>query len=329
MFKGLIGALTSLGTRAFRSRDARSPAAWSSACLYLVACALLLAGALTVPMGDRFAHPVDVGLAAACAALAALTWFGGRRLGRLLPHIVVLLGIAVITVAIAVSRTFGGETFPAFGYLWTTVYLAYFLSLRAMLAYVALIAAGFGVALGVANIGSALEAWIVVVASVVVLALILHALIDLLSQQAEQDPLTGALNRKGLELRASALRLGCARRGSPVTLVAIDLDGFKNVNDRVGHIAADHLLVELVGHWGDRLRATDLLGRVGGDEFVLVLPDTTPEQATPLLADLRSGGPLGWSAGTTEALAGEPLEVALGRADAALYQAKGVVHAHG
>jgi diguanylate cyclase (GGDEF)-like protein len=300
---------------------AEPPAAWSSACLYLVACALLLTGALTVHEGDS-AHPIDIGLAAACAALAVLTWFGGRRMGGCLPHLVVIFGIAVITVAIAVSQTFGGEVYPAFGYLWTTVYLAYFLSARFIIAYVALIGASFAVALGVSEVGPAPEAWLVVVASVVALAFVLHALVALLARQAEQDPLTGALNRKGLERQAAALRAGCARRGSPVTLVSIDLDGFKRVNDQMGHVAADHLLTDLTDHWRGRLRGSDLLARIGGDEFVLVLGDTAPDQAERVVVDLRAGSPLQWSAGATEMRAGEPMEEVVARADEALYQAK-------
>jgi GGDEF domain-containing protein len=301
---------------------ARPPAAWSSACLYLVACALLLTGALIVPMGDRYAHPVDLGLAATCAGLAGLAWFGGRRLGRYLPHLVVVLGIVLTTVAVAVSRAFGGEIYPAFSYLWSIVYVAYFLARRAVVSYVVLIAASFALALGIAQVASAFQAWIVVVASVMVVAFVLHTLVDLLARQAEHDPLTGALNRNGLDRQATALRAACARRGAPVTLVAIDIDGFKHVNDRVGHVAADRILSELADHWRGRLRRSDLLSRVGGDEFVVILGDTAPSQAATVLEDLRAGSPLPWSAGTTEVLAREPMETAVERADAALYQAK-------
>lgn len=310
------------GTQTWWAGVARPPAAWSSACLYLVACALLLTGALVVPMGDRYAHPVDLGLASVCAALAALAWFGGRRLGRSLPHLVVVLGIFVITAAIAVSRSFGGEIYPAFAYLWSIVYVAYFLARRAVAFYVVLIAATFGLALGIARVHAAIQAWIVVVASVVTLAFVLHTLVDLLARQAEHDPLTGVLNRKGLERQASALRAACARRGAPVTLVAIDIDGFKHVNDQVGHVAADRLLGELADHWRGRLRGSDLLSRVGGDEFFVILADTAPDQATTVVDDLRAGSPLPWSAGTAEVRAGELMETAAERADAALYQAK-------
>ncbi len=313
----------SAAARARRLTDGgRSPAAWSSASLYLVACGLLLGGAVTVPMNDDIAHPVDGSLAGVCALVAAVSWFAGRHLGRRLPHVAVLLGIVVITVAIAASRTFGGEIFPAFGYLWTTVYLAYFLARRTMVVYVSLIAASFGVALAVSQVTAAFEAWVVVVASVVALAMVFRLLVELLARQAEEDPLTGLLNRKGLERSAVALRSGSTRRGSKVTLVAIDLDGFKAVNDRVGHVAADGLLVELAGHWRDRLRGGDLLGRIGGDEFLLLLQDTAPERAGEALDGLRIGSPLAWSAGTTELRADETLEAALARADKKLYEAK-------
>lgn len=318
----LVPATLRSGMQTWWAAVVRPAAAWSSACLYLVACGLLLAGALVIPMGDRYAHPVDLGLAAACAGLAGLAWFGGRPLGRYLPHVVVVLGIVVITVAVAVSRAFGGEIYPAFAYLWSIVYVAYFLARRAVVFYVVLIAASFGLALGIARAHSAIQAWIVVVVSVVAVAFVLHALVDLLARQAERDPLTGALNRNGLDRQASALRAACARRGAPVTLVAIDIDGFKHVNDRVGHIAADRMLTELTDHWRGRLRGSDLLSRVGGDEFVIILGDTAPSQAASVLDDLRAGSPLPWSAGTTEVVAREPMEIAAERADAALYQAK-------
>jgi diguanylate cyclase (GGDEF)-like protein len=104
--------------------------------------------------------------------------------------------------------------------------------------------------------------------------------------------------------------------------VSIDLDGFKHVNDRVGHVAADHMLTNLTEYWRERLRGSDLLSRVGGDEFVFVLGDTAPDQAEGVVADLRAGSPLQWSAGTTEMHPGEPMEDVVARADRALYRAK-------
>jgi diguanylate cyclase (GGDEF)-like protein len=78
----------------------------------------------------------------------------------------------------------------------------------------------------------------------------------------------------------------------------IDLDGFKQFNDASGHPAGDRILIGLVRAWSQTLRPGDQLARIGGDEFVLILPNCDEKQAESLLSRLRAASPAPWSVGT-------------------------------
>jgi diguanylate cyclase (GGDEF)-like protein len=103
---------------------------------------------------------------------------------------------------------------------------------------------------------------------------------------ADHDPLTGLVNRRGFgrELRRHVSRL--ARYGAKGALLMVDLDNFKAYNDAHGHAGGDALLQLVAGSLGARLRAGDVLGRIGGDEFSVLLPEATPDQAEIVAAAL-------------------------------------------
>ena len=105
-------------------------------------------------------------------------------------------------------------------------------------------------------------------------------------------------------------------------MAILDLDGFKEVNDRDGHSAGDRVLRQVAGQWRSRVRGTDLLGRHGGDEFVLCLPGTDGPGAVEVLQRLHGDLPIGWSVGTATARDGDSLATLLQRADAELYEGK-------
>src|SRR4051794_2915904 len=86
------------------------------------------------------------------------------------------------------------------------------------------------------------------------------------------DHLTGALNRRGFHERVQAEMARASRSGDPLSVVLVDLDGFKRVNDESGHAAGDELLRWVAGRLGAGLRPSDAAGRLGGDEFALLLP---------------------------------------------------------
>ncbi len=147
-----------------------------------------------------------------------------------------------------------------------------------------------------------------------------------LGHLAIRDPLTGLLNRRGAELEADTVRAVAERAHAPTTITVIDLDDFKAVNDRGGHQAGDATLRTLSRQWTSRLRTGDVLARIGGDEFLLVMPETDPDAAHTLLQRLRHDNPVGWSNGTVAWSPAETLDQALARADARLYRAKARRH---
>jgi diguanylate cyclase (GGDEF)-like protein len=145
--------------------------------------------------------------------------------------------------------------------------------------------------------------------------------------QATRDQLTGLLNRRGLVARAEQL---------PGTLGVLfcDLDGFKGVNDTLGHAAGDELLEKVARRLETAVPAHAVLGRMGGDEFVVVVPDATADELAEIgrRVELEIGRPylleagmarIGVSIGTAFAAPGErDLDALLGQADQLMYEVK-------
>jgi diguanylate cyclase (GGDEF)-like protein len=157
-----------------------------------------------------------------------------------------------------------------------------------------------------------------------------------LADAAAHDPLTGLPNRMGFARLAEAALSRAARQGQPSVAVMLDIDHFKAVNDGWGHGAGDVLLKGVAHAAKGAIRREDALGRVGGEEFAMVLPGLTPEEALPLVNRLREvimttvahpGAPeraLTLSAGIAAVANSDAkaLEAAFNAADEALYAAK-------
>ncbi|MCZ8064156.1 GGDEF domain-containing protein [Silanimonas sp.] len=105
--------------------------------------------------------------------------------------------------------------------------------------------------------------------------------------QAHTDALTGLLNRRGLAEFAAPAIARARRQGSPFSVALLDIDHFKRINDAHGHAAGDAVLVGIAGILRSRLRASDACARLGGEEFVLLLPDTNEAQALHVADVLR------------------------------------------
>ncbi|HEX9943772.1 MAG TPA: diguanylate cyclase [Thermoanaerobaculia bacterium] len=107
-------------------------------------------------------------------------------------------------------------------------------------------------------------------------------------RQAHQDPLTGLANRRLADKQALQLLSAARRTGSPVAVLALDLDEFKPVNDTYGHAAGDQILKEVAARLLSACRKDDLVARVGGDEFVILLPGTGLQEAKEVMERLES-----------------------------------------
>ena len=157
-----------------------------------------------------------------------------------------------------------------------------------------------------------------------------------LDEQANHDPLTGALNRRSFSLIADKAISQSQRYGKPLSVLMMDLDRFKHINDHLGHTGGDELLCRFVDVADHVLRGEDIFCRYGGEEFVVLLPNANAELAMFAAERLRSTFaaelpeamkdilpfPITVSIGVAERGQDEDIESLLHRADIALYQAK-------
>ena len=144
-----------------------------------------------------------------------------------------------------------------------------------------------------------------------------------LQRSSLTDHLTGAWNRAGFERLLDAQIRAQQRTGEPLSVIYIDLDDFKLVNDRLGHGRGDEVLRQVAADLTAGLRASDSVTRVGGDEFVLLLPSTGEEAAHALCRRLQGTvTACGWSYGVAEYRPGESPEAFVKRSDAAMLQIK-------
>ncbi|NRF66073.1 GGDEF domain-containing protein [Aquincola sp. S2] len=160
------------------------------------------------------------------------------------------------------------------------------------------------------------------------MVMIMQRLIATLREASVRDALTGLHNRRAMTEALGRQWQRHRRTQSPLAVVAIDLDHFKRINDTLGQTAGDSVLVHLSNLLQNHVRAEDIVGRVGGEEFLLLLPDTEPQQATALAERLRvlvRAEALGTTISVGVALAhsvDKDPESLIARADAALYRAK-------
>jgi diguanylate cyclase (GGDEF)-like protein/PAS domain S-box-containing protein len=149
-------------------------------------------------------------------------------------------------------------------------------------------------------------------------------LIVSVQELARTDPLTGLPNRRVWNERVDEELRRANRTREPITIAMLDLDNFKTLNDTRGHAAGDALLRDIATRWQAQLRDFDLLARVGGDEFCLLLPSCSAGEEHPVLQRLLAEMPEGHtvSAGVVSWDGAEDGARLLERADRALYQRK-------
>jgi diguanylate cyclase (GGDEF)-like protein len=303
-------------------RVAAAPPEVRSLALLTLVAAFACAFSAAFPVAPGRPTTLLVTLTCVGVVLALGLLVAGPRVGHTGLSVTVAVVIAITSILVGASSTTGGAMLAGYAYVWITVYSGLFLSPGATRLHAALITIGFGLGLLATGLDETLTAWILVSATVWGSGHALSRLSERVRRQAETDPLTGLLNRRAFIVAAEREHELAARTGADLAVVLVDLDDFKAVNDRDGHLAGDRLLAELADAWQDVLRPADVLARHGGDEFALLLPATSADGAARVVARLEAAHPMTWSAGVAAWAPGAPLDSALAAADAKLYEMK-------
>ena len=289
------------------------------------ACAgagLVTLGTVVVPFSDTAPTGLGLALGALALLIASGLALGSRRMPVAVLHAVLVVASTAVTACVATSTTEAGPGVTAVSYFWVALYAAFYLrrgrpggaprarggrvrrrphDQRRAVGRPDLVVRGRHPGCGqrhrprpgrpAAPLGLA-------------------------------HPLTGLLTRAAFRRRVDQELLAAARPAGPESPV-IDLDDFKVVNDTHGHARGDDLLASTARSWGRALRSGDVLGRHGGDEFVLLLPATTATEVAAVLDRMRTVAPgTRWSAGVAE-WEGDPFDDWFARADRRLYVDKG------
>ena len=303
----------------------------------IMALKLVLPHARHVDVGGLFAVAVASGLVA-----LGLAW-GRERVPAGAYPLIAVAGTAVVSAGLFFNgeRHGGPVGSDEMYYLWVTLWAAYYFTRRVLAIQVAIILAAYVLTLVLIHQGEAgTTRWIslggLIVGAAVVVRMLSERnerLVSELRVAALTDPLTGLANRRGLEDAFARAAAREARTGRPFALLALDLDGFKQLNDDRGHKAGDRALGEIADILRSNARTVDTAARTGGDEFALVLSDTGAEGAVALrerVADAieaharaaawpGAGASIGWSVSDAD---GAGMDVLMRRADMRLYVEK-------
>lgn len=248
----------------------------------------------------------------------------GQHLSKPHFHVIGFIGSLILTL----SAVFAGPTPLAVGtmglYLWIPLWICYFFPLWQGMIHVSILSVFSGAVLFSIYGAESLVLWLYVVGTNIVAAVAVGTLAKRNRELARIDALTGAFNRHEWEEAADREVKRAERHEYDISLVSLDLDHFKIINDEQGHAVGDRYLRELAESVTRQLRPEDVFARLGGDEFSILLPNCPQDQMTKIVKRLRTSLPqeLSISMGIASLQPEETLESLQRRADQALYQAK-------
>ena len=291
------------------------------AIVLLFVSAFLLVQVIWPPSIDT-TRELDGILGGVILVLALVTFVRRRSLGERWTVFVLLSGAVMLTLSTLLDVSGEGQLVNGFFVLLIGVFAAYFVRGRTFLVILAVAVLGYVVGLLVNPQMDVVLFGVMVIAMVVAVSVTIAHQVERIRVLVRRDPLTGVLNRRGFDEEAERSRSLSDREGRETCLVVIDLDGFKSLNDRRGHAAGDAVLVDAAAAWSAALRRGDVLGRMGGDEFAIVLPRASAQDADALVARLHEVNTVSWSSGCVVWRDGEELADALSRADALMYEHK-------
>ena len=285
-----------------------------------------------LPGDPSFAIAPVLGSIAITAVLVGI----GPRLPRAALALLGPIGVALIAYALTATTGAGDG---AVLYMWPVLWTTFFFGRRGAISIVACVGVAHATTLLLLPAASSYPGrWVDVMVSVSVVAVVILTLVhrnDLLLTQlageARTDALTGLLNRRGFEERASHELAHARREAQPIAVVMFDIDYFKRINDERGHEIGDRVLARIGQLLAAHARDIDVVARLGGEEFVVLLPGCASYDAAVFAERVRAalaaddGAELPVvrvSAGVLSALAPSNIEAMLQGADAALYSAK-------
>ncbi|MDO9356495.1 MAG: GGDEF domain-containing protein [Solirubrobacteraceae bacterium] len=259
---------------------------------------VFLAGALVIfPTLRALDLPLEGGIPAAVLGFVSAAFVFGRpapKIGTFPNHVLLMASWGVPVLAYYSVLPNAAQATP--GFTFTAVLIAFRLTDRSeMVAHLGTVIALLlmPIAFGVASTQTTIAA-LLTTAGLIALASIVTIVFESAEEQGEdlerlirRDPLTGVGNRRLLAERLAYELARHERSGQRLTLLALDLNGFKDINDQLGHAAGDELLVAVASTLRANVRGQDTIVRQGGDEFCVMLPETSAQDAARIGASLR------------------------------------------
>jgi diguanylate cyclase (GGDEF)-like protein len=246
----------------------------SAAALVGVLTALTAVEAVVCPP-QRFAAVIWSGVAS--GIFATISWFFGPRfrprtsfnIGRLF----LVLGVLTIAGSMYNWRGTAVTTAIAFHYMIVMMFATAFFGRREIYELFALIAVSSAAVLSIDGItGQNLFVWLTILVDLAGVSYVMTRAVERMRALSYDDPLTGALNRRWWQVALTSEVTEHKRNHSPLSLVLIDIDHFKAINDTRGHEGGDQFLRDAVTAFRSRTRSMDQFARLGGDEFAVLLP---------------------------------------------------------
>ena len=286
--------------------------------------ALAFFALLVLPGWDVTHRPalIVVGAVGIAGALSQMMFAASVPLA--MNHVTSMAGTAAIAAAQALAGDPVAVATLGFLYVWVATLTAVYYSARVTAAHVVVTVAAQVAVVGWLKEPVIVPQVVVTVGTCVFVATIVAWLAQGLRQELLIDPLTNLTNRRGLNERLVRDMAASDRGGRPLAVAALDLDRFKELNDRYGHAAGDVALIATADAWRRTLRPADTLARIGGDEFVAVLPYCDSDAAEQVISRMLAATPAGISCSVGIAIYDGRQDAAgvLASADDAMYRDK-------
>lgn len=295
-----------------------------SIALFWLASAVLMGAVMLILRLNLHRLDLVLGVTALFTAAGAIRLVTGRSLPAWALNVDVALGTLLITILTTVGLD---QRIPFSAlYVWVGIFVGMYFRPLVAATHVAFAGVLYAVALLSSPVaGSPAAAWMIVIGTAALAGAVTSGLVGALRLEAREDPVTGLANRRCFDERLEEELQRARRGGTQLSLVVMDLDEFKSVNDRFGHDEGDLLLARVAAAWSAALReGGDFVARLGGDEFAVIAPGSDAQGVRRLADRLQQVLPydVSCSMGVATWDGREETGSMLRRADQAMYRAK-------